>query len=129
MRDLLIMNKKERRYKSLLDQVLSHHITKNEAATRLNISYRHLNRLLKDYALGGDASLVHKSRGKPSSRAYPADVKEKVLKLYRTHYKSYGPQLASEKLEERDKITIHPETLRLWLKSAGLWSCHRKRKT
>jgi hypothetical protein len=43
-----------------------------------------------------------------------------VLALFEKHYADYGPTLASEKLQERHRIEIHPETLRLWLRQARL---------
>jgi hypothetical protein len=43
-----------------------------------------------------------------------------VLSLFAKHYPDYGPTLASEKLQERHRIEIHPETLRLWLRQARL---------
>jgi hypothetical protein len=51
-----------------------------------------------------------------------------VLCLYEEKYKDFGPTLAVEKLEEDDSITLHKETLRLWLKEAGLWEPRRVRK-
>jgi hypothetical protein len=49
-----------------------------------------------------------------------------VLALFATHYADYGPTLASEKLHERHRIEIHPETLRLWLRQARLPYKQRK---
>ncbi len=43
-----------------------------------------------------------------------------MLSLFEKHYADYGPTLASEKLQERHRIAVHPETLRLWLRQARL---------
>lgn len=48
--------------------------------------------------------------------------------LYEEKYWDFGPTLASEKLLEDDKQKIHAETLRLWLKEAGIWQPKRQRK-
>ena len=59
---------------------------------------------------------MHRRRGKPSNRRIADKTKQKVLALFEKHYPDYGPTLASEKLHERHRIEIHPETLRLWLR-------------
>ena len=74
------------------------------------------------------SGLVHRSRGKASSRAYPPEMKKTVLALYEQKYWDFGPTLASEKLLEDDKLNLHAETLRLWLKEAGIWMPKRVRK-
>jgi hypothetical protein len=51
-----------------------------------------------------------------------------VLELFEKHYADYGPTLASEKLQERQQIEVHPETLRLWLRQARLPYKQRKAK-
>ena len=63
---------------------------------------------------------MHQRLGKPSNRRIADQTKQKVLALFEKHYDDYGPTLASEKLQERHRIEIHPETLRLWLRQARL---------
>lgn len=53
------------------------------------------------------------------------------MSLYQTKYYDFGPTFASEKLEELDKIKIDHDTLRLWLKKAGIeciWTRKKKKK-
>lgn len=128
MGDLLSMSKKELRRKSILDLVKLGQITQKDAAKRLYLSYRQTKRIYQLYLKEGDAGLIHKSRGKPSSQAYPAEMKKAVLSLYEEKYWDFGPTLATEKLLEDDNYTLHPETLRLWLKEAGIWQPKRQRK-
>jgi len=128
MGDRLIMSKKERLRKTILDQILIGHLNQSEGAKKLSVSRKTISRSLKRYQKEGDQGLVHKSRGKPSGRAKSADLKEKAIKLYQEHYDGFGPTLASEKLGEEDGLIVHAETLRLWLKASGLWLPHRKRK-
>lgn len=128
MRDRLIMSKKERQRKTLLDQIEVGYINRQDAAKRLSISERQLRRIIARYRKDGDEGLVHKSRGRRSNRAYPAEKKEKVLKIYEEKYSGFGPTFAAEKFKEINEIEIQAETLRLWLKKAGLWKPHRKRK-
>jgi transposase len=128
MADRLIMNKKERDRKVILEQILLGQIRKTDARKRLRISDRQLRRLISRYRQEGDEGLIHKSRGKPSTRAYPEEIKQQVLKVYRERYMNFGPTFASEKLAENEHMILHHETLRLWLKEAGLWEQRRIRK-
>src|SRR5665648_996022 len=102
MEDRLIMNKKERQRKALLDQVIAGFISKKDARKRLTLSSRQFRRIFVTYKANGDKGLVHKSRGKTSTRAYPEEQKEKILAIYREKYLDFGPTFASEKLEEED---------------------------
>lgn len=128
MGDKLIMSKKELERKSIFDLVKLGQITRLEASKRLYLSYRQTKRAYNRYLKEGAAGLVHKNRGKKSSRAKPQEMKEIVLALYEEKYWDFGPTLASEKLLEEDKLQLHAETLRLWLKAAGLWQPKRQRK-
>lgn len=128
MRDLLIMNKIELQRKSIFDLVKIGQITRLDASKRLYISYRQTKRAYNRYLKEGDAGLIHKNRGKRSSRSKPEEMKKTILGLYEKKYWDFGPTLASEKLQEEDNLEINAETLRLWLKAAGLWHPRRQRK-
>lgn len=129
MGDLFIMSKKELRRKSIFDLVKLGQLTQLDASKRLDLSYRQTKRSYQRYVKEGDSGLVHRSRGKASSRAYPLEMKKTVLVLYEQKYWDFGPTLASEKLHEDDHLKLHAETLRLWLKEAGIWMPRRARKT
>lgn len=128
MGDRLIMSKKELRRKSIFDLVKSGQLTQLDASKRLYLSYRQTKRAYQRYLKDGDIGLIHRSRGKASPRAFSLEMKKSVLALYEEKYWDFGPTLASEKLEEEDKLKLHSETLRLWLKEAGIWKPRRIRK-
>jgi hypothetical protein len=60
----------------------------------------------------GSRGIIHRSRGRPSNRRISHKVKERVINLYRTQYKGFCPNSASEKLLGRNEIEINDETLR-----------------
>ncbi len=128
MGDKLIMSKKERQRKSIFDLVKLGQISQLDASKRLYLSYRQTKRAYQRYLKEGDAGLVHRSRGKASPRAFSFEMKKTVLALYEEKYWDFGPTLASEKLLEDDNLKLHAETLRLWLKEAGIWQTKRQRK-
>lgn len=65
-------------------------------------------------------------RGRASNRRSDESKKEAVLAAYHERYSDFGPTLASEYLAREDGLEVAVETLRQWLRSAGLW--HRRRK-
>lgn len=126
MGKFLIMNQKELRRKTLLDAVACEKLTLIECSQKLDVSYRQIKRIWSLYRQKGDKGLCHRNRGKTPPNAYSNAHREKILALYQEKYVGFGPTLAAEKMEEDDSLVVQKETLRLWLKQAGLWM--RKRK-
>lgn len=122
----LRMSPKERTRKSALDQVESGQLGPLEAARVLDVSYRQFKRIRGRYRCEGDAGLVHRGRGRSSTRAKPRALREAVLERCRTVYAGLGPTLAAEKLA-RDGLVVDHETLRRWLMADGQWQRRRKR--
>lgn len=129
MEDKVIMSRKELKRKGVMELVRQGHMSLKEAAVKLDLSYRQTKRVWKRYREQGDGGLVHRARGKATGRGYPAAFKRDVLAYYERSYLGYGPTLASEKLQQREGVKVPAETLRGWLKQAGLWHRQRKRKT
>ena len=120
------MNNKALQYKNILNLISDGSIRQVDAAISLDLSYRHTRRRYRRYLESGESILTHIAVG--CSNRYPIVVKEAILKLYQDQYWDFGPTLAAEQLSEADHYRITAETLRLWLKAAGLWACRRKRK-
>jgi transposase len=100
--------------------------TQVEAARLLDITPRHIRRLLARIEQGGDAAISHRLRGRPSNRQTDAELRQRILQEYRTHFHDFGPTLAQEKLAERG-LAVGLETLRRWLIEEGLWQPHQRR--
>lgn len=122
----LLMSKKERQRLLLLERVVSGALNRSDAAALLGLSIRQMRRIYRRYCQEGAAGLVHRGRGKPSSRSRPCAFRERVLERYESEYRGLGPTLAAEKLQE-DGLTVDHETLRRWLMKEGKWQRHRKR--
>ena len=129
----LIMSKKERDRKAMLEAVKQGYIDLKAASERLGVSYRQVKRLWSRYKRSGDLGLIHQNRGRKSNRAYSAELKSQVLAYYQSKLETFGPTFASEKLTDAG-FKIDHETLRRWLVKAGLWHTlprrypHRKRR-
>jgi transposase len=126
--DRVLMRGKELRRVHVLHQVREKRITQKEAGRLLALTDRQIRRLLRRVEQEGDQGLVHRGRGKPSNRRIPEKRKATVLTLYEERYGDLGPTLATEKLAERDGITLSDETLRRWLRGRGIDHFARRKR-
>src|ERR1035437_2150429 len=111
-----------------MGRVKAHSLRLREAAELLELSYRQTKRMWARYRVGGAKALQHGNCGRVSNRAYTAKFRAAVLQQVQARYEDFGPTLASEHLASDDGMVVHTETLRRWLKEAGLWQRQRRRK-
>ena len=120
------MSRKELSRLEVVQAVVDSRLTQAEAAGRLKLSVRQVKRLCRSYRQAGAAGLVSKRRGKPSHQRIGEVERSRVLELIRTRYEGFGPTLAAEYLHKQEGYRHSVETLRGWMKQAGLWSSKRK---
>jgi transposase len=116
----------------VLSRVKAGTLSVQSAATLLVVSYRQAKRLVRRYRAEGAKGLKHQSAGRASNHARPTAERERALALVREKYSGpvdvrFGPTLAAEHLASEDGITVHHDTLRRWMLTAGLWSRARTR--
>jgi len=126
-KDILIMKARELKRLQIIRKVLDRHINQQEAAGVLNLSDRQIRRIVRRVRQEGDKGVIHRLRGKPSCHRLKEGFRQKVVSLYQKNYKGFGPLLASEKMLERNRISVCDETLRLWLMAEGLWQVKKQR--
>jgi DNA-binding Lrp family transcriptional regulator len=103
-------------------------ITQSQAARELDISERHVRRLLLRLREAGDKSVIHGLRGRESNRKLNAEFREKAVRILSGEvYRGFGPTLASEYLAKKHKLRIGRETLRQLMKQAGLWRSRKQK--
>jgi transposase len=103
-------------------------ITQRQAAQELNISERHVRRLLAQLRTTGDKAVIHKLRGQPSNRRLPEELEQRAMELLADPKLSdYGPTLASHYLAKKHDIQVSKETLRQWMMRAGRHRARRQR--
>jgi transposase len=125
--ETLRMSQGERRRLVVMSQVASGKLVLRQASELLSVSYRQAKRIWCRYQAEGDGGVVHRLRGRPSNHRSPAELRERVLARYREAYHDYGPTLAAECLAE-EGLAMGIETLRQWLRGAGLWAPQRQRR-
>lgn len=125
-KDIFRMSMKELRRIPVIHSVINKQITQAEAANILGLCRQQVGRIATKLKRGGEIALIHRSRGRPSHRARPSAVKNKILELCKSKYRGFNPTFAAEKLFEIDKLYIHSDTLRKWFIESGIG--YKKRK-
>ena len=122
------LSRKELNRVEVMGRVKAGNLRLKEAAELLDLSYRQTKRVWGRYRRGGAKALQHRNCGRGSNRAYAAEFRRAVLGRVRERYADFGPTLASEHLAGDDGLQVHAESLRRWMREAGLWQRKRRRK-
>ena len=127
MEGKIIMSQKEFNRMNILTKVLECKLKQVDAANILNLSTRHINRIIQNARVFSlDIALIHKNRGQASSKKIKKEFKEQIISLYRDYYYDFKPTFFCEKLEEIHDIKTNKETVRNILTEYGLW--HPKKR-
>ena len=111
----------------IIAAVAEHRLKVVQAAERLALCERQVSRLVRRYEASGASGLVSGRRGQPSNHELPIDVRVRAMALVRERYADFGPTLACEKLRECHGTTLAKETVRRWMRDAGLWIPRKQR--
>jgi transposase len=122
------LSRKELSRVEVMGRVKAGSLRLREAAELLELSYRQAKRIWARYRGGGGKALQHGNCGRVSNRAYAAKFRAAVLQQVQARYGDFGPTLAAEHLASDDGLEVQAETLRRWMKQAGLWQRQRRRK-
>jgi hypothetical protein len=126
--DSITMSQRELQRLPVIEAVQARRITQVEAAGCLGLSERQIRRLQTRVRQAGPQGLTHRGRGRPSNHRYPAALRRRVLAVMRERYTDFGPTLACEKLAALHRIQLSDETLRQWMRHAGMAAgCRRPR--
>lgn len=127
---MLTLSLRDRDRVSVVRQVHEGRLGSAEAALRLGVSARQLRRMRRRWEREGDASVVHRGRGRPSNRRLRSELRERALEMARDPlYEDFGPTLLSEHLAADSRGgPAHPSTVRRWLVEAGVWKVERHRR-
>lgn len=121
------MSRKEAPRAGLLKAALAGQVSNQQVATALHLSVRQVQRLKPRFRAEGIRGLVHRTRGQPSPRRLPADVRQPVAGLLQTTYQGFNDCHASEKLREVERLSLSRESVRRIRRALGLPAKHRRR--
>ena len=125
---VVLMSKRELNRLDVLARLDGDRLSVAVAAGLMNITPRQTYRLLSRYRDGGASAIANRRRGRPSNNRLSDTVREHAIALVRKFYPDFGPTLAAEKLLERHDLRVSRETLRTWMRQAGIWVSRAERK-
>lgn len=125
--EYITMNHKELEQAKVFELVNQGLITQAEAAARLKITDRWVRKKIKRYNKSGELGLIHRGRGKLSSKRWDPEKEKFLIELLDSKWHGFGPTFASEKLEEIHEIKVSREVVRQAMIRAGLWQPKQKR--
>ena len=120
-----LMSAKEADRYAVIRQVIERKMGQSDAAAWLGLSVRQVKRLCQAVREQDTAGVISKRRGRPSNRRIADAQREHFLQLVRQHYPDFGPTLAAQYLQREHGFAHSSETLRGWMRQAGLWKAKR----
>ena len=111
----------------VLNSVIAEEITIGQAAALMELSERHVRRLLAAYREAGAEALAHGNRGRRPHNAVPEAVAAAVARLAATRYPGANHTHLTELLEEHEGLVLSRPTVRRILTRAGMPSPRRRR--
>jgi len=121
------MSQKELQRVAVIASCVKGDLTCARAAELLDLTPRQIKRLKARYRQGSAAALAHASRGRPSHRRLPDDVRQQIVSLARSTYAGFNDHHLCEKLVEREGFSLSRETLRRLLRKQGLGPPKKRR--
>jgi transposase len=95
-------------------------------AKLLGISPRQMKRLRRKMKEQGVGGLVHGSRGKPAWNKTGSEKIAQVLQWVRGRYRGLNDTHLTEKLKEKEKISLSRSTVRVILRQAGIAAVRKR---
>lgn len=126
-RETITLTKKEQQRGQVLPRVHVGLLTAQVAAKLLELSVRHVRRLIAAVRKKGLAALAHGNRGQQSRRRCADAVRTRVLTLARTRYRGCNDCHFTELLAEREGIHLSRPTVQRLLREAGMGSPRTRR--
>jgi hypothetical protein len=118
----LLMTQQERDRLFTLKKTKKKLMTQQTAAAELEVTGRHVRRLLARLKEQGDKSVIHGLKGRASLRRIEAKTEQEAVQILSTPvYAGFGPTLAAEYLGDKHGIAVSKETVRQWMIRARLW--------
>jgi transposase len=123
---IFVSEKHYQRWK-IIELVDAGRLTLKEAATKMGISYRQAKRLRHAARTKGASALAHGNRGRLPHNKTSEELAERILALSRETYSLFNDSHFTQKLAEREGITVSRETVRRLRRKSGIASKRKRR--
>ena len=126
-RETITLTKQEQQRAHVLSQLQEGQLTASAAARLMQMSVRHVRRLLAEVRAHGPAALAHGNRGRESQRRIAEDIRGRILALARSTYVGVNDHHLTELLGEREDIHVVRKTVQRLLRGAGIATPRHRR--
>lgn len=120
MQETIVLSTQEMQRLQVLGQVARGSMTLKAGAGLMGVCYRQAKRLLVRLRQEGPKGLAHRRRGRVAHNALGAELRERVVGLHQERYAKFNDTHFVQMLEEREGLRIGRETVRRWLRAAGI---------
>ncbi len=127
MKETIILSTREMQRLQILQKVTRGGMTLREGADLMGVCYRHGKRLLARFRREGPKGLAHRQRGQPARNALGPETRDRILGLHQGRYAGFNDTHFVQMLGEREGLRIGRETVRRWLRAAGIAPKRRRR--
>ena len=127
MKETIRMSRREVQRMQVLEKVEGGVLALKAGAELMGVCYRQAKRLLARYRKEGPGGLVHRRRGQSARNALGPEIRDRVLTLHGERYGQFNDTHFVEMLAERENLRIGRETVRRWLREAGIGPKRRRR--
>ena len=127
MKEEVTLNRKEQNRVIVLNQIEKRGLTVGKAAVLLEVTPRHVWRLLAGYRREGTSAIAHGNRGRKPINIIEEGLREQVVELARYKYYGFNQQHFTEKLTDKEGISLSRSTVRRILLTKGIRSPQKRR--
>jgi transposase len=127
MKELVTLSARELQRSQVLERVGQGRLTLVSGTRLLQVSYRQAKRLLARFRREGPAGMAHKRRAQPARNALGSEMRDRILSLHEERYANFNDTHFTEMLAEREGLKVGRETVRRWLRQAGIKPKRRRR--
>ena len=89
----------------VIKDILNGECTKKDAASRLELSVRQINRLILKFNEEGEKGFIHGNRGKESKKKISCDIKDEITNLYTGEFFDYNFTHFYEEIQEKYNLS------------------------
>jgi len=127
MKEEVTLNRKEQNRVIVLNQIETKRLTVDRAAILLEVTPRHVWRMLSAYRREGTATIAHGNRGRKPVNIIEEGLRQQVVELARDKYCGFNQQHFTEKLGAKEGISLSRSTVRRILLTRGISSPQKRR--
>lgn len=113
----------------VIKEFVDHGGNKHRLCTKLDLSLRQVNRLIKIYKEKGKAGFIHQNRNRRPANSLSKELVNKIITLYKEKYQYFNFSHFKEMLSKNEDINVSYKTIYTILTNVGIYSKSEHKKT